>query len=170
MAEYGANRIRKGVAGEGKALSPNALDHDQYEFLLQAFLTLGLRGYPGISFADLVRVAQIIERDATERHIHLTHRNRAAHRRKPCAVHWFDQNWFTIKEMYEHALPTVLGPSEAVRLEPRKARVKRSKDALTSPPYNVSIFFRVITVSIDEKRHSLGLECIRATESMRKKI
>jgi hypothetical protein len=107
--------------------SPDPFDYYEYEFSSQAFLTLRFRGYSGISFANLVRVAQTIETDATERHIRLTHRNLAAHRRQPCAFHWFDQNWFTIKEMYEYVLLTVLGPSEGVRREQLKASVSGLK-------------------------------------------
>jgi hypothetical protein len=66
MAERRANRIRKGAGGEGKALSPDAFDHYQYEFSSLAFLTLRFADILESASQASCEIVQLIE----ENHAH----------------------------------------------------------------------------------------------------
>jgi hypothetical protein len=79
-------------------------------------------GYEGITITGLRRVAGLIEGHAEQMGLMLTHRNRAAHRRKPCAFHWLDSNWCWIGGLFVMAVRMVLGETRGVRPKGRKKR------------------------------------------------
>jgi hypothetical protein len=126
------NKIRKGYGKDSKTRRPDPWDHYVYESPLSpSFCSLRRLGYKGISLDNVRKAGDMIEQLAEENGIELLPRNRVAHRRKPCAFHWFDQNWPSIARFYESTLLEILGDSEGVKKRGRKPKPKL-EDSVTS--------------------------------------
>jgi hypothetical protein len=130
------NKIRKGSGRDSKTRRPDLWDFYNYQSpLSNAFCCLRRLGYNGISLVNIRKVSDIVQNNADENEIELTRRNRSAHRRKPCAFHWFDENWDSIALFYEAALKEVLGETTGVLKRGRKPKPKpipETEDSLTS--------------------------------------
>jgi hypothetical protein len=129
---HGPNKIRKGSGRDSKNKSPDKWDEWKYELNSYAFLCLRQMGYEGIILGALYRVLEMVERDAKLAGIRgrLTPRNRAAHRRKPCAFHWLDENWFWIGESYKAAVRCVLGETSGVKPRGRRRKPRTEPESL----------------------------------------
>jgi hypothetical protein len=89
----------KGEGKEGRWLSPDA--HDHYPFDRgPAMLRLRALGRDGIRLVQVVALCNSLEERARTEGQSLTHRNRWAKRRKPCAFHWIDENWKDISSYF----------------------------------------------------------------------
>jgi hypothetical protein len=129
----GPNKIHKGEGGDSKRQAPDKYDGYPYERCSKAFRLLLMMGYEGITTGALHEVGNLIEGIAEQRGIRLTHRNRAAHRRKPCAFHWFDENWPAIWDLYVATVRQLLGKTRGVK---PKGRRKTEKGAKSARPLN----------------------------------
>jgi hypothetical protein len=120
---YGPNRIPKGCGRDARANSPDPWDFYDYQKVSPGFRCIRDLGYEGIVLRSLWQVLKKVEAGAEL----LTHRNRAARRRKPCAFHWLDENWPVVKEIYKAAVQEVLGNTSG-----RKPRGRKPKQTFAS--------------------------------------
>jgi hypothetical protein len=130
---HGPNRIPKGCGRDARANTPDKWDFYDYQKVSPGFLCLRELGYQGIVLESLWKVLEKIEEGVAKRGIVqlLTHRNRAAHRRKPCAFHWLDENWCLVEEIYKAAVREVLGDTSG--LKPRGRKPKQTWASRESP-------------------------------------
>jgi hypothetical protein len=124
LPRHGPNQVRKGYGRESRSNSPDKWDAYDFEVLSPAYRCLRHIGYEGITTDALWKVLDIVERDAKRCGVtkKITRRNRAAHRRKPCAFHWLDENWIWVQGICEKAFRQVLGETSGVRQRGRKSK------------------------------------------------
>jgi hypothetical protein len=119
------NRIKKGTGPESKCGSPDKYDRYPFDTCSIAYGRLRLLGFLEISIRDLILVGNIIENYLEDQGVRLSRRNRAAHRRKPNAFHWIDENWTRIPAgLYDNALFTVLSGGNPNQKQGRKTQSK----------------------------------------------
>jgi hypothetical protein len=119
----GPNNTPKGKGRDSKRKSPDPRDSFNYEENSISFRCLGTIGYKGIALGPLGKVMDKVHEGAVKRGIaeRLTHRNRMARRRKPCAFHWLDENWRFVEEIFKTAVQEVLGDTSGLK---RRGRPK----------------------------------------------
>jgi hypothetical protein len=114
-----APRTKKGWGPESRARAPDPYDNYDFQRFSNAYIRLRVMGYEFFTLADVVRIGNIVEDQLLAKEKPITERNRAAHRRKPNAFHWLDENWPNITaEMFNNAVIAVLG-------DPSYPRVRR---------------------------------------------
>jgi hypothetical protein len=130
----GRSRVRKGDGNDSKAKAPDKWDNYDYRLSSPAFARVLCLGYKGIALGALCTVLDRVEDQAREDGISLTPRNRAARRRKPCAFHWFDENWSLVEDTYTIAVREVLGETSGIKRRGRRRKIagQQFSDFLTS--------------------------------------
>jgi hypothetical protein len=113
----GPNITPKGKGKDSKTESPDRWDSYNYQAESIAFRGLQDIGYKGIAPGSLWKVMDKVHEGAMKRGIAelLTTRNRMARRRRPCAFHWFDENWCLVEEIFKTAVQEVLGNTSGVK-------------------------------------------------------
>jgi hypothetical protein len=120
------NSIPKGQGADSKREKPDPHDSYNYQEESPAFHCLQDLGYQGIVLGALWKVMDKVQDAAEEHEIAglLTHRNRTARRRKPCAFHWLDENWSYLEDIFKTAVQEVLRDTTGLK---RRGRPKRAK-------------------------------------------
>jgi hypothetical protein len=116
------NHVRKGAGKDSKAKAPDEWDNYDYRICSPAFNRVVRLGYKGIVLEALCEVLDKVEDQAREDGILLTPRNRAARRRKPCAFHWFDENWSLVEKIYTTTVREVLGETSGLKRRGRRKK------------------------------------------------
>jgi hypothetical protein len=110
------NQVKKGQGPESKFRHPDP--HDDYNFpkLSASYQRMAELGYATVTLTDLVRLCNQIERRLLEQGQQTTIRNRFAKRRKPNAFHWLDENWPSVRPIFESAVSHAFNPPQSPQI------------------------------------------------------
>jgi hypothetical protein len=100
---------------DSKKNAPDPYDNYLFELESKAYRRIKELQYDGITCSSLSKVAQVIERQAREKGMMLTYRNRSAQRRKPNAFYWLDSNWDRISWCFDQAIREVLNTTKGIK-------------------------------------------------------